>query len=264
MSQLQINTTQNVYINFEAANVGERMLAFILDVIIFIVYWLLIYLYLDAWKLYSGVEDYWTLLSIQFFLNIPIIFYTLYCESLLEGQTIGKKIMKIKVAKLDGYQTTFLDFLIRWFFRMVDIYLFMIIGVFVQAANPSLITYLLFGPIIGLITLITTKKTQRFGDIVAGTVVISLKNKINISHTILEHISTDYVPTYPNVIRLSDNDARIIKETFALVKKNRDYSVLIKLRTKIEEVTGIKNEERNDAVFIDKVMKDYNYYTQNM
>ena len=40
--------------------------------------------------------------------------------------------------------------------------------------------------------------------------------------------------------------------------------LLIGLRVKIETVTGVKNVSGNDADFIKTVMKDYNYYTQDM
>ena len=264
MTQLQINTTQNVNIKFTAASVGERMLAFILDFLVFVAYWWIIYVVLDAGRLYARVNDVWTIKSIHFLLNIPFIFYTLFMESVFEGQTIGKMIMKIKVVKYDGYQTSFLDFLIRWFFRLIDIYLFTTLWVFLSDTEELFFLTILFGPIIGLIMLISTKHTQRIGDLIAGTVVISLKQNTTISHTILEEISNDYVPTYPAVIKLSDNDARIIKETYKLVQKTKDYTVLIKLRSKVEEVTGIKNQEKNDSIFIEKILKDYNYYTQNM
>ena len=39
MSQIAINTSQNVNINFNVASVGERMLAFIIDLLIKIAYW---------------------------------------------------------------------------------------------------------------------------------------------------------------------------------------------------------------------------------
>jgi len=130
--------------------------------------------------------------------------------------------------------------------------------------NVLLAIVLFLSPIAGFITIISSKNKQRFGDMIAGTAVVSLKNSTNISHTIIEDLNEDYKPTYPWVIKLSDNDARIIKETFITAKKNKDYRVLIKLRTKIEEVTGIENKEKNDIVFLDKIMKDYNYYTQKM
>ena len=80
----------------------------------------------------------------------------------------------------------------------------------------------------------------------------------------MEEIGDAYVPTYPLVIKLSDNDARIIKETFNVAVTKRDYATLIKLRNKIEEVTGVKNISGNDTDFIKTVLKDYNFYTQNM
>ena len=189
---------------------------------------------LDTWSYYAVVVIFYS----------PVLFYSLLFESLLEGQTLGKRLLKTKVVKIDGYQASFGDYIMRWLFRIIDI-------------NLS-------GSMIGLIAMITSKKTQRLGDMVAGTAVISLKNNININHTILEEIDQAYVPTYPLVIKLSDNDARIIKETFQNAVVKRDYKTLIKLRTKIEEVTGIKNTSGNDTDFIRTVLKDYNFYTQNM
>ena len=42
MSELTINTTQNVNINFEAASVGERILAYVIDFLIKVAYLIVI------------------------------------------------------------------------------------------------------------------------------------------------------------------------------------------------------------------------------
>lgn len=247
MSELSITTTQNVTINFTAATVGHRMLGYLLDLLVKIAYsivvWGIFFYSLGFNERMFGLDT-WSYYAIVIVIYSPVIFYSLLFESLLEGQTIGKRLMKIKVVKIDGYQATFGDYLIRWLFRIIDI-------------NLS-------SGAIGLIALITSSKTQRLGDMTAGTAVISLKNNININHTILEEIDQAYVPTYPLVIKLSDNDARIIKETFNTAVAKRDYATLIKLRTKIEQVTGMKNTSGNDTDFIRTVLKDYNFYTQNM
>ena len=73
-----------------------------------------------------------------------------------------------------------------------------------------------------------------------------------------------FVPNYSNAIGLSYNDARIIKETFKTAAKFNDYKTLIKLRSKIQEVTDIKSVHTTDKEFIDAILKDYNYYSQNM
>ncbi|NJM80729.1 MAG: RDD family protein [Flavobacterium sp.] len=246
MSQLTITTTQNVGINFTAASVGDRMLGQVLDILVIIAYSTVVTYILNATELniYFASFDNWSTVAIYIIIYSPVIFYSIIQESIWEGRTIGKKIMKMKVIKIDGYQAGFGDYLVRWLFRLVEV----LIG---------------FG-VISLITVIFSDKNQRLGDMTAGTAVISLKNNVNINHTILQEVNEDYVPTYPLVIKLSDNDVRIIKETFETAVKNRDYSTLIKLREKVISVTGIKNQSGNDQDFIRTLMKDYNFYTQNM
>jgi uncharacterized RDD family membrane protein YckC len=247
MVELQINTTQNVNINFIAASVGERILAYLMDWIIKIAYIIVTYqIIFNLLELDRKIQDMdqWSQIAIYVSFYLPVVFYTLIFETLLDGQTIGKRIMKIKVVKIDGYQASMADFVIRWLFRIVDMN--MLTGV------------------VALVSIIISKKSQRLGDLTAGTSVITLKNNVNISHTILEDIETTYLPTYPSVIRLSDNDARIIKETFLTAKATRDYQTLIKLRKKIVEVIDVKQEDGNDMQFIDTILKDYNYYTQSM
>ncbi|MBP6557094.1 MAG: RDD family protein [Flavobacterium sp.] len=247
MSQLSINTTQNVVINFSAASVGERIGAYMLDFLVKAAYFIIIYyvffsfFQIDRW-LYQ--LDNWSQMAVYMIFFLPIAFYSLVQESLLEGQTLGKRLVKIKVVKIDGYQASFGDYLIRWLFRVIDISL--------------------GSGIIGLIAMVVNNKTQRLGDMSAGTAVITLKHKATISSTILEEIGDEYQPKYPLVIKLSDNDARIIKETFHTAMKSSDFVVLNKLTTKIEQVTGIKNELGSTKEFIQIILKDYNYYTQNM
>ena len=247
MSELSINTTQNVTINFSAATVADRIFGYVLDLLIKIAYAITIFGIFFYWLgLNDAMEDMdnWSRIAVIIVFYSPVIFYSLLFESLLEGQTIGKRLMKTKVVKIDGYQASFGDYIIRWLFRIIDV-------------NIS-------SGVIGLITMIISNKTQRLGDMTAGTAVISLKNNISINQTILEEVDNSYVPTYPLVIKLSDNDARIIKETFNLAVAKRDFATLIKLRKKIEEVTGIKNTSGNDTDFLRTILKDYSYYTQNM
>jgi uncharacterized RDD family membrane protein YckC len=247
MSELSINTTQNVNINFTAASVGERLGAFLLDMLIKIAYLIVItYFVFNLMGLGKALDklDQWSQIAVVMLFMLPYAFYTLTLESLLEGQTLGKRIVKIKVVKIDGYQASFGDYLMRWLLRLIDIW-----------TNMG---------VIGLIAIVVTDKTQRLGDLSAGTAVISLRNKVTINSTILEEIGEEYVPIYPLVIKLSDNDVRIIKDTFNLAVAKGDSEMITKLKTKIETVTGIKNQSGNNKDFIRTVLKDYNFYTQNM
>ena len=247
MSELTINTTQNVNINFTSATVGERISASVLDLLIKIAYCIVIYgifFYSFGLNNYMDTLDNWSRGAIVTLFFFPVMIYSVTLESIFEGQSFGKKIMGTKVVKIDGYQASFIDYLIRWIFRLIE-------GYWIFAG-------------IGLVVISSSKKTQRLGDMAAGTAIISLKKKVSINNTILEDIGNEYVPVYPTVIKLSDNDMRIIKDTFILAKSKNDKATIQKLRLKIELVCAIKNQSGNDNDFLKTILKDYNFYTQNM
>lgn len=247
MSELSINTTQNVNINFTAATVGERISASLLDLLIKIAYCIVVYGIFFYWlginELMTTLDG-WAAGAIVTLFFFPVMIYSVTLESIFEGQTFGKKLIRTKVVKIDGYQASFIDYLIRWVFRTIE-------------------GYSIFAGI-GLIAISTSKKTQRLGDMAAGTAIISLKRKVTIDNTILEEIGNEYVPTYPAVIKLSDNDMRIIKDTFILAKSKNDVETIAKLKQKIESVCEIKNQSGNNNDFLKTILKDYNFYTQNM
>ncbi len=246
MTELQINTTQNVNISFTAATAGERILAYIIDIVIVIAYLFGIFYVIDSLG-FDGLDDVWSKMAIASLLFLPAMLYTLLSEIFMEGQTFGKKIVKIKVVKIDGYQPSILDHFMRWIFRIVDIY-----------------STFFFTGMVALISISSSKKSQRLGDMASGTAVISLKNLYSIKSTILEDLDENYQATYPSVINLSDNDMRIIKDLYYKALKNKDAKILNKLRIKIEGITKTSREDKTNKEYLRIIMKDYTHFTQNM
>lgn len=246
MSKLYITTTQNVPLFFTPASIGERILAAFLDMLIKYAYIVIIYFLLfrgaDASPSEGASEFNWLVIAVLFLILFPVIFYSLVCETLLEGQTVGKKIAKIRVVKIDGYQAGFFDFFMRWIFRIVDVQIMLLPG---------------------LIAMMTTKYTQRLGDLAAGTAVITEKSKYNISHTILMDVEETYKPyfTHNQVLLFSDNDIRIIKENANTALRNSNYDLMHRLTRKIEDVMNIRNTFSSQREFIATLIKDYNHYT---
>ena len=246
MSLIAINTSQNVNINFNTASIGERILAFFIDILIKAAYIIILFWFLfKVFNFGAFIDslDNWSQMAVYIVLTMPIHVYTLVSESLMEGQTFGKKMLKIKVVKIDGFQASFGDYLMRWFFRLIDVF-----------SNSG---------VVGLISMIVSKNNQRLGDIASGTAVISLKNKVNISHTILENLKEDYIPLFPQVIALTDNDVRIIKENYQKALKIDDRAVVSKLSTKIKEILKIEVDptKMTERQFINIIIKDYNFYS---
>lgn len=268
MNVLQINTTQNVPINFELANAGQRLIAFLLDSAVKFSYFFLITYFLGDHIFSVFEEDFWSQRGLVVILYLPVVIYTLVFEILMNGQTLGKRLMKIRVINIDGFRPSLSDYFIRWFLRLVDFHFYLLLFVFSPMQNtiigPLVSMFGIFTLFLGLVSIAITKKSQRVGDIFARTIVISLKDNTKITHTILENLKDSYVPSYPDVIKLSDSDATIIKDHFRKAFEAKDEHTMRRLREKIVEVTGIIPNETDDRLFVKTVLKDYNYYTQDM
>ena len=241
MNNLQINTTQNVNLNYTIVSIGERILAFFIDAFILYLYALLVNIIGDA--IGYVYDDRWTQRGLVALIFLPAMFYSLVMHIVFNGRTVGKMLLKMRVVKVDGSPVHWSNYLVRWMLRLVDIWLF--IGS------------------IGILTILFSEKKQRLGDAAAGTVVISTKNKINVSHTILEEVEDTYVPQFTNVTILTDKDIRLIKETFSVAKKSNDFKTLKVLREKVDSILQT-NSQLYDIEYLENVLKDYNYFTQKL
>ena len=244
MSKIQIKTTQNILLAFEPASIVERMGAFAIDFVLIMGYGYLASVIIDL-SGYSFSTNPWEFSAISSVLMLPAAFYSLVAESLMQGQTVGKRILKIRVLKIDGYQASFADFFIRWLFALVEVALFL--G---SAA---------------LISIISSKYSQRLGDFAAGTAVITERNKMNISHTILEELSYPYQPLFSQaeVLLFSDQDAQTIKNYLAqaLKSKNGQFTIA-RLADKITEISKREHTSYTQKTeFIQQFLKDYSFYT---
>ncbi len=243
MKYITINSSQNVAIDFKSALVSHRILAFLIDYFIIGVYMYLMYKFFASIE--SDLTKYFNSQNTKIFLflfYLPAFLYTLISETISNGFTIGKFIVGIRVIKIDGFQASFIDYFVRWMFRMIEIHT--LIGL------PAMLLILI------------TNKSQRLGEMASGTATISLKQDYNLSHTILTEIKDDYQPVFTQVLILSDNDMRIIKENFQIALKNKNTKTLNDLTRKIEDVLDIKNPYKTKAEFLNTIISDYNFYTQ--
>lgn len=238
MDQFQIETAQNITIDQNAAHLGDRMLAYIIDSFVIGIYTILIVLLL----VYMDVDfaDMWALYLL---LSLPAFLYYVLMETFMDGKTIGKSLMSLKVVKLDGSKPNFASYFIRWILRIFDVVL--------TTGGVAVLTILIRG------------NGQRVGDIAAGTTVISEKKKITLQNTLLRDLPTDYAPKFPQVTVFKDNEMQTIKELYDGARRKGDHNIIISLSDRIKKVTQISTDLK-PIDFVDVIIKDYNYYTQQM
>lgn len=233
MENVNIITSQNVLIRQNIASVGERMLATFIDLAIMLAYILAIS-YLVNFAL--GGDD-----RVMQLLFLPLMFYSLISEIALQGQSLGKKVLKIKVVKTDGSQPTVFNYFIRWIFRLIDIFLL----------NGA----------VALVTIIINGKGQRFGDIAAKTVVVSLKDKSNLSRTIYVDLPDTYEVKYEAVNLLSERDIKTIYEVLTHYQNNigqaQSADLIRQTVMMVEKKTGLVNDTY-PVQFLKTIIYDFN------
>ena len=238
MEQFQIETAQNISIDQNTAHLGDRMLAYIIDSFIILVYTILM-----IWLLLSLEIDFSDMWALYLVLGLPAFLYYLLLETFMDGKTVGKNLLHIRVVKIDGSKPNFSSYFVRWILRIVDVVL--------TSGGVAVLTILIRG------------KGQRVGDIAAGTTVISEKKRVGLKDTLLRELPDDYAPKFAQVTIFKDREMQTIKELFDAAKRNGDYNVILSLSNQIKKLTDISSELK-PIDFVEIVIKDYNYYTQRL
>ncbi|WP_294744139.1 RDD family protein [uncultured Prevotella sp.] len=232
MAESGIITGQYVRIQPTVASVGDRIFAQLID-------WgvLLAYIALLTWFVVETNISGWVVATLYLF---PLLFYTLICEVLNQGQTLGKMVLNIRVVKMDGSMPTLGAYLMRWMLWLID--------------GPAT-------SFVGLVAMILNRNNQRLGDMAAGTVVIKKQKykKIQISLDEYDYLAKNYTPRYPQASDLSLEQIEIITRAISTQRDGFDLR-LNQLAKKVQQKFNIERKEANDLAFLQRVVRDYQYY----
>ncbi|MGC4103961.1 RDD family protein [Ferruginibacter sp.] len=258
MSIIQINTAFNIDLEFEVAEFHKRLLAYIIDYIL-----LIIYLWSMKSLLYYGFELEWRDGSNQgldiLVISLPMLLYSLLTELWMNGQTVGKKIMGIRVISLEGGEPTLGQYILRWITKFFE-WPFLFGFIFFNA--DALFAYAFITGLFGIAVIITiavTPRNQRLGDLAAGTVVVNTKTKLTIDDTIFMEVNKpDYKVMFPTVMRLSDRDINTIKGVVTQANKTGNYEMCNRVAMKVKDVLKITTDLYPER-FLEKLLEDYNY-----
>jgi uncharacterized RDD family membrane protein YckC len=194
---LIIETPERVPLAFALASIGNRFLAAAIDhfiqyLSIFIVVWIFLSISGLSGSLGRNAEDLfsempkWTIAIMIIVMFGLFSGYFVFFEWLWNGQTPGKRLLKLRVIREDGRPVTFWEALARNLLRIFD-------------ALPGFLIPLYS---VGLIVVFMNRRDQRIGDLFAGTVVVRERS--------------DEAPTFEEVFSNPLSDAafrRIQKKT---------------------------------------------------
>ncbi len=236
MNKIEIRTAHNINIQYTLATVWDRILAWIIDTLILL--------------LFSSLVGVLASLSelIFYIILFPVIsFYHLFMEIVLNGQSLGKKLFKIKVVSLDGQNPEKQDYLLRWTFRLIDITL--------TAGSCA------------SILILSGTRNQRIGDILANTTVIKLQSAQTSSLASIKQIGQKvYVPKYPALRSYNDKDMLLVKQALIRFKKyptDKNRGLLDHLAEDIIAFLRLDPTQiGSKSVFLKQVLEDYIFLTR--
>ncbi len=240
MDKITIPTSFNIELAFETPEFHRRLLAWIVDLLLLVCYVLISSRLLDSLYLSqpgSRTRDY------NFYFTgtlvfAPVLVYHLVCELVLNGQSVGKKLLHLKVISETGGRPALHQFLLRWLLRTADF------GLSLGLA--------------GLLSSLLSAKGQRLGDMAAGTIVIKTSQAHNLDETVFFALDQHYQVQYPAVMRLSDRDMNVIKTILDNCRKTNNAALASRTAGKIRTVLFINGQD-NDVAFLETMLKDYNY-----
>jgi uncharacterized RDD family membrane protein YckC len=270
MSVIRITTSFNLDIDFEASPFHKRLFAWAIDLFILIVYLIVAIRIVDSLirNMERDVNYGYNLEGIKWMIWVPFFIYHPLCEILMNGQSVGKKLMGIKVVNENGGRASISQFIIRWLIRSSDLAIVLIIVVvFFTTGNPESAPFVMkyYGGMVGGafilfivdIVLVNTKKQQRLGDLLAHTILIKTKQKTSIDDTIFLHVAEGYTPSFPQVMQLSDRDINALKSILDAAKKHHDYNLAFNASEKIKAHLKIETS-LSPFDFLEILLKDYN------
>lgn len=143
-------TPEKVVISYQHAGYSSRIGAHLVDLVLVLVIYLVVGV---AVGIVGGlISPGLVQLVLMIFFTFGIFAYFIICEAVWQGQTVGKRMLRIRVVQQDGTPITWRSSFLRNILRVADLL-------------PGF-----YG--VGFVTMFLNERSQRLGDLISGTVVV--------------------------------------------------------------------------------------------
>jgi len=240
MDRIQVDTAQNVSLDVPIAGVGDRLIAALVDYAILTAYATGMMLLMGTFAANTGSVEYLgTVLTVA---ALPFFLYFLLCEIFLDGQSIGKRYMNIKVTRRDGTPASIGNYVVRWLLRPIDISITSGLG--------------------AILTILITGTGQRLGDLAAGTTVVKVDEQQSVRDLSYAEADDTHTPRFPEVERLSDEDVATASDVLDVLKykrrSHRRRDMGRRTKRALEQKMGVSSD-LSPRDFLEAVVQDYTH-----
>ena len=262
MAAIKVPTSFNIDVEFEIPEFYRRLIALLIDFLIEYFYFriaLEFYKSIARGSNFMDADTSYNLQALIILLFLPLLIYHVVLEITMNGQSIGKKIMSLRVVNENGGRASISQFLIRWLLR--DIWFLLLFGIGLQGSGAESV-FIILAVIAFFITeivlVVSSKKGQRIGDILAHTILIRTNRQSSIEETVFQEVADNYTPSFPQIMQLSDRDINAIKSILETARKKGDVDMAASASEKIKTHLKI-DSTMSPFEFLDILLKDYNY-----
>lgn len=236
MDIFNISTSQNVTIQFNLASVGERAVAWFIDLAIMLSLYGLGYdIFISGFDI--TLDD--SALGILLVL-LPMLLYHFLFEWLGQGASPGKRIMRLKVVMKDGSSPSLGAYAARHITRPFE---------FLLVPGLAFLAYLFSGT------------GQRLGDMLAQTLVVRNQNRVQLKSQTVKALPDDYKPMFKAAQHLRPVDIQIVREVAKIYMESLNPNLLKELRERMEASLHTRSELK-DIPYIQQVVNDYTWFQQ--
>lgn len=251
-----IDTPENIEFNYTVAGIGSRFLAAIVDTLLLGI--IQVALAFVMGFLLAGVSDteqgsvesillaIWALLSFVFLWG-----YYIFFELSWNGQSLGKRLVRLRVVREGGRPITFVSSAIRNLVRLIDFL-------------PGF-----YG--LGVLVMFIDKRARRLGDLAGGTLVVKEQQAVSLESLMarspavsplqaLEHNPLPLPALSPNMQILTGKDYELVQE-FLRRRSELGRESRMRLGKQLAEGLhsrlGIPFTNSNPELFLEQVVREY-------
>jgi uncharacterized RDD family membrane protein YckC len=237
-NRITLQTPESVELEFTLAGIGNRAYALLID---YIVLGLILVGFLVSWsifsfQLYGAIEEWignnnqlslWLIaipILVSFFIYVG---YFVFFESLWQGQTPGKRYVKIRVIRDDGRPIGLQQSTLRALLRPIDDTFFL-----------------------GLFLIVLSRQEKRLGDLVAGTVVIQEVQPVASATFPVSDEAKDLAIQ----LQAEADILRLLPEDFAVIREYLQRSPAMTSKAKAELSRQLAHQVK-EVIALEKVPK---------